>query len=128
MNPLMLDTNICSYIIRERPLAVAVRLESVGEAMISCITDYELVRGALNQPRLFERVEQFLRRVAVLAWDQAAARHAAQIWADLTVRGQRIGDNDILIAGHALAAGCTLVTNNTREFARVAGLQIEDWS
>lgn len=127
----MLDTNTCSFLIRRRPPTVAARLaaaEQEGQVFISAVVAYELLRGALGKPRFGALVDAFLACATVMPWDQQAAARAAQVHYDLTTQGQRIGENDTMIAGHALAAGCTLVTNNTREFARVAGLKIEDWS
>jgi tRNA(fMet)-specific endonuclease VapC len=127
----MLDTNICSFLIRHRPPAVGDRLaaaETSARVSVSAITGYELSRGAFGKPRFKMLVEAFLARIAILPWDREAAACAARIYGQLSEQGRRIGENDTLIAGHALAAHCMLVTNNTREFARVAGLQIEDWS
>jgi tRNA(fMet)-specific endonuclease VapC len=67
------------------------------------------------------------RSTAVLPWDREAAADAARIHADLSAREQMIGSNDILIARHAVAVGCVLVTNNTFEFERVK-LELEDWA
>jgi tRNA(fMet)-specific endonuclease VapC len=73
-------------------------------------------------------VGAFVARLsAILPWEAAAAEKAAQIKQDLTAKGTPIGGNDMMIAGHALAAECVLVTNNTREFSRVKGLRAEDW-
>ena len=127
----MLDTNICSLLIRRRPPAVGARLaaaEASARVLVSTITAYGLLRGAFGRPRFGMLVEAFLARLAVLPWDQEAAARAARVHGELSAQGRRIGENDTMIAGHALAAGCTLVTNNVREFARVIGLNIEDWS
>lgn len=72
-------------------------------------------------------VEALLSRLEVLAFDAAAADHAADIKADLQRRGRMIGANDLLIAGHARSRGLIVVTGNLREFGRVQGLQCEDW-
>jgi tRNA(fMet)-specific endonuclease VapC len=127
----MLDTNICSFLIRRRPPSVAARLaaaEQERQVFISAIVAYELLRGALGKPRFGALVDAFLASATVMPWDQQAAARAAQVHHDLTTQGRRIGENDTMIAGHALATGSTLITNNTREFARVAGLKVEDWS
>ncbi|MBV9288449.1 MAG: type II toxin-antitoxin system VapC family toxin [Hyphomicrobiales bacterium] len=127
----MLDTNICSFLLRARPAGVLARFEAAaagnGVIYLSIVTYYEMLRGGLGT-RYEALIREFVARVFVLPWDEPAAEQAARIWRDLTHQGKRIGGNDAMIAGHALAAGCTLVTNNRREFARVAGLKIEDWS
>jgi len=73
-------------------------------------------------------VEAFCQRLdAVLAWDRAAVDATTDLKIALAAAGTPIGNNDAAIAGHAIAAGAILVTNNTREFARVPGLTLEDW-
>lgn len=131
----MLDTNICSFIIRQRPPSVIARLQAAAEAgdspVISVITYYEMLLGTIGRragPRHAGLVEAFVARVsAVLAWDRPAAEEATRIRQALEARGTPIGGNDTMIAGHALTAGCILVTNNLREFERVDGLVVEDW-
>lgn len=131
----MLDTNICAYIMRQRPRAVLERLQLAArhaEIVISVITFYEMRLGALGPkaaPHHAQLVEDFCARLAaILPWDREAADQAAHLRADLGRRGTPIGPNDTMIAGHALARGCVLVTNNLREFLRVDGLAVEDWS
>lgn len=132
----MLDTNICSFIIRKRPLAVLDRLDQAAgrrdRIVISVVTFYELWNGAMAKgasPRLGERIEEFTSRLTdVSPWNSRAALAAARIRAALRSAGTPIGENDAMIAGHALAEDCVLVTNNTREFARVPGLSLEDWA
>lgn len=131
----MLDTNICSFIMREHPSAVLGRLQEATEnqhrIVVSVITYYEMLLGTVGRaasPRHARLVDAFVARLsAVLPWDAGAAEGAVRIKQDLAAKGTPIGGNDTMIAGHALAAGCTLVTNNMREFARVEGLQVEDW-
>jgi tRNA(fMet)-specific endonuclease VapC len=131
----MLDTNICSYIMRERPAPVLERLQAAVDGqyqiVISVITYYEMLLGTVGRnasPRHARLVEAFVSRLsAILPWDAASAEHATRIKQDLAAKGTPIGSNDTMIAGHALASGCMLATNNTREFARVEGLRFEDW-
>ena len=131
----MLDTNICSFIMRERPVSVLERLQDVAQSqhriVISVITYYEMLLGTVGRnasPRHARLVDAFVSRLSmILPWDAASADRAARIKQDLSARGTPIGNNDIMIAGHALAAECVLVTNNMREFARVKGLRVEDW-
>lgn len=91
----------------------------------------ELVFGAENSKyveRNLADIEAFAARVEVLPFDNAAAYHFGQIRAALYHAGQPIGAYDMMIAGQARAGGLTLVTNNVREFKRVPGLLLEDWS
>ncbi len=132
----MLDTNICSFIMRERPTAVLARLQAAVERqnriVISVVTYYEMLLGTIGRkasPRHGALVGAFVVRLsAILPWERAAAEEAMRIKQDLTAKGTPIGGNDTMIAGHALVAGCVLVTNNLREFSRVAGLHVEDWA
>jgi tRNA(fMet)-specific endonuclease VapC len=131
----MLDTNFCSFIMRERPASVLERLQEAAESqhqiVISVITYYEMLLDTVGRnasPRHAKLVGAFVARLsAILPWEAAAAEKAAQIKQDLTAKGTPIGGNNMMIAGHALAAECVLVTNNTREFSRVKGLRAEDW-
>lgn len=132
----MLDTNICSFIMRERPVSLLERLQEVAEGqnqiVISVITYYEMLLGTVGRnasPRHTRLVEAFITRLStILPWDAAAAENATRIKRDLAAKGAPIGGNDTMIAGHALAAECILVTNNVREFARIEGLRFEDWA
>ena len=132
----MLDTNICSFIMRERPVAVLKRLQAAVDGqnsiVISVITYYEMLLGTTGKnasPKHAALVEAFVARLsAILPWERQAAEESVRIRPELSARGAPIGGNDFMIAGHALAAECVLVTNNTREFSRVVGLRVEDWA
>jgi len=132
----MLDTNICAFIMRERPTTVLERLQAASdrhdEIVVSVITYYEMLLGTIGKkasPRHGALVEAFVARLsAILPWERASADAAAHVSKNLTAKGTPIGGADTMIAGHALSAGCVLVTNNVREFSRVAGLQVEDWA
>ncbi|ERK14405.1 virulence associated protein C [Serratia fonticola AU-P3(3)] len=132
----MLDTNICSFIMREQPEAVIRRLEQAvmrnHRIVVSAITYAEMRFGTIGKkasPRHARLVEAFCSRLdAVLAWDRAAVDATTNIKATLAAAGTPIGPNDTAIAGHAIAAGAILVTNNTREFERVTDLILEDWA
>lgn len=128
----MLDTNICSFIMREQPETVIKRLEQAvlrnHRIVVSAIT-YAEMRGKKASPRHGQLVEAFCARLdAVLPWDRAAVDATTSIKTALAAAGTPIGPNDTAIAGHAMAAGSVLVTNNTREFERVPGLMLEDWA
>ena len=131
----MLDTNICSFIMREQPEAVLKRLEQAvlrnQRIVVSAITYSEMRFGAIGpkaSPRHIELVDAFCARLdAILPWDSAAVDATTEIKVALRLAGTPIGPNDTAIAGHAIAAGAILVTNNVREFERVPGLTLEDW-
>ena len=131
----MLDTNICSFIMREQPQtvlnALQTHVENRDRIVISAITYSELRFGAIGKkasPRHNYIVDEFMARInAVLAWDKGAVEMTAKIKKLLSDQGNIIGNNDTLIAGHAISANCILVSNNTKEFKRVPGLTLEDW-
>jgi tRNA(fMet)-specific endonuclease VapC len=128
----LLDTDICSYLMKRKYPALIERVRGFSplELKVSVITLYELEYGAIRSARrehIFLVLRQLLKNVEVLAFDSSAARTAASIRADLTSRGTPIGAHDFQIAGHAMARGAILVTNNVREFSRVPGLQVENW-
>jgi tRNA(fMet)-specific endonuclease VapC len=128
----LLDTNTVSYIIKGNFPHVRERLLKVpiSEVGISVITEAELRFGVARLPqaaRLAVVVEEFLIRVAVLAWDSAAARQYARLRATLEEHGEPMGNLDLMIAAQAVAVGVILVTND-RVFRRVKGLRGEDWS
>ncbi|MEB6537050.1 type II toxin-antitoxin system VapC family toxin [Pantoea stewartii] len=131
----MLDTNICSFIMREQPEAVLKRLEQAvlrgHRIVVSAITYAEMRFGATG-PKASQRhaqlVEAFCARLdAILPWDHPAVDATTDIKVALRLTGTPIGPNDTAIAGHAIAASAILVTNNMQEFARVPGLALEDW-
>ena len=127
----LLDTNILSDLIRNPFGPVAQRIEAVGAKAVctSIIVAAELRYGSAKKgsPRLQARVEDILATIPVLPLDVPADADYGRQRAQLEASGQPIGGNDLLIAAHALALGLTLVTHNTREFSRIAGLQVEDW-
>lgn len=132
----MLDTCICSFIMREQPDAVLQRLAQAvlrnQRIVVSAITYSEMrfgTTGPKASPRHIELVDAFCARLdAILPWDRAAVDATTDVKVALRLAGTPIGPNDTAIAGHAIAAGAVLVTNNTREFERVPGLTFEDWA
>ncbi|AGX88128.1 type II toxin-antitoxin system VapC family toxin [Candidatus Symbiobacter mobilis] len=130
----MLDTNICSYVMRTLPVTVQRRFESIGPEYlaISAVVLAELRYGAARHPTrstlYFAEIDNFTSRLDVLAWTSHAADHYARLRATLERRGQPIGNMDMLIAAHALAENAVLVTHNVREFERVPGLTVENWA
>lgn len=132
----MLDTNICSFIMRERPAEIIIKLqqciERQNKIVVSAITYSEMRFGAIGKkasPKHTYLVEEFVKRLdAVLPWDIAAIDTTTQIKIALAKAGTPISGNDAAIAGHAISTGAILVTNNVREFERVKKLHIEDWA
>ncbi len=127
----LLDTCICIYTIKNRPVEVREAFQQHhGQMCISTITVMELMKGVEKsaQPEAnMAVVEGFIARLEVLDFDRAAAFHSGQVIAELELCGQPIGAYDSQIAGHARSQGLILVTNNQREFLRVPGLRVENW-
>jgi tRNA(fMet)-specific endonuclease VapC len=129
----MLDTDISSFIMNRSSANAMRRLEAtaVGDVCISAITRSELMYGVEVSPRILKdqrALEIFLRHIDVLDYPSDAALDYAKIRAALKLSGTMIGANNLLFAAHARCMGLTLVTNNTREFKRVQGLTVENWS
>jgi len=127
----MLDTNICIYVIKRKPLEALSKFnEHSGQLAISSITLAELIHGA-EKSNYIERnlriVEDFCSRLEVLGYAEKAAAHYGSIRSDLEKKGQTIGVNDLHIAGHARSEGLVLVTNNLKEFNRVDALRTANW-
>jgi len=127
----LLDTNIVSDLVRNPQGNVARRIAKVGASQVctSIIVAAELrysaeKRGAVA---LSERLEAVLGRLEVLPFEAPADAAYATLRTKLERSGKPIGANDLLIAAHALSLGCAIVTDNEREFARVAGLKLENW-
>jgi len=129
----LLDTDICSYIMKRSHPALLERIRAVplSDQSVSAVTLAELLYGAKLSARPKQAREAFvafIRHLEVLDWTADAAEHYAGIRADLKLRGEMIGANDLMIAAHARSLDATLVTNNVREFGRVRKLKIENWS
>lgn len=130
----MLDTNILIYLMKNRPAAVAGRVNAISaddELCMSFFTYAELLKGAERSDRkdkVMRNLGQLVRQIPVLyAVDQRLCGYYARRFTALKAAGTPIGANDLWIACHALAEDAVLVTHNTREFRRVEGLFIEDW-
>ena len=128
----MLDTNAIIMAVRhpDWPICERIKRHIGRDLCISSVTYGELVYGiqkssAPEKNRI--AVTQILLGIRILSFDGKAAEHFGDIFADLERKHQRIGDRDMMIAGHARSLGYTLVTNNVREFSRVDGLLYEDW-
>ena len=128
----LLDTNICIYLIKNRPKSLVQRLQSreIEQIGISAITLSELEYGVAKS-RQFEKnsvaLIEFLTPFKILDFNQTAAHEYGAIRTFLEEKGQLIGPMDLLIAAHAIAEGLILVTNNEREFRRIPALIVENW-
>ena len=130
---ILLDTDICIYAINHRNPETLGRLRGfdAGDVGISAVTYAELRFGIENSARParnLDVLERFVLPLEIVAFDADAARHYGRIRAVLKRAGTPIGGNDLMIAAHALSLGAALVTNNVREFERVAGLRVVQWS
>jgi tRNA(fMet)-specific endonuclease VapC len=128
----MLDTNICVYIIREKPRDIRTKFEQypITDFVLSTITLAELEYGVEKSSAKAKNrhaLELFLIPFTILDFDDAASRIYGSIRTALETMGLPIGAMDLLIAAHALSRNLTLVANNAREFRRVPGLVVEEW-
>lgn len=128
----MLDTNICSYILRDRPPSVRRRFEKAGEGnlSISTVVLAELFFGAARHPKcaaIRREITDFVSRITILPWDESAADHYGDIRAALEKKGAPIGAMDMMIAAHARSIGVTLVSNDLSHFEKVVGLKLANW-
>lgn len=130
----MLDTDTASYLIKGRSAVIESRLAALApsQVCISVLTRAELQYGLKRLPaghRLHLAVREFLKLVQTLPWTYEAADRYAEIRHQLIASGQPIGEIDMMIAAHALAAGAVLVTNNRRHYERIAApLMQENWA
>jgi len=132
----MLDTNICSYIMRKQPASLLQTLQLHSDKrdsiFISAITYAALRFGAIGRkasPKHNLIVDEFIERIDhVLSYDKSAVERTAELRKYLAEKGTPIGANDSMIAGNALAADCILVTNNLKESERVPDLRLENWA
>lgn len=129
----MLDTDICSYIIRERPVQVLERFKTIemNQLHISVITYAELLFGVEHSSSRKinkEIVDDFVKHLSILSWDEIAAEHYGSIRANLQSEGKIIGAMDLMIAAHARSQKMVVVTNNDKHFKRVPKLKVENWA
>lgn len=138
----MLDTNICSYIIKKKPLSVLEKLKTIPieSCGISSITLAELrywvgknkrlhqKSGNIGKPNINEEIiDQFVSHLNIAQFDSLAADVYGEIRAELEQKGKLIGSEDLFIAAHAISVDSVLVTNNIKEFENVPNLMIENW-
>ena len=129
----MLDTNICIYAIKHKPEQVFLKLQEhdPSEVCISSVTYAELVHGVEKSQSIEKNrvaLALLLANIEIMDFDSSAAESYGKIRADLEKAGKPIGTLDMMIAGHAKSLGYTVVTNNTKEFMRVNGLKLENWT
>jgi tRNA(fMet)-specific endonuclease VapC len=129
----MLDTNICIYIAKYRPPEVKARFKrtSPGQLVMSVITYGELCCGAsrsVQRAKAFNNLEKMVLSIPVEPLAPAVGSVYGEVRGKLAAEGRLIGGNDLWIAAHALTLGLILVTNNDREFKRIAGLSVENWT
>ena len=129
----LLDTNICIYIIKQKPEGVHQRFKqlSIGDIGISAITFCELQFGVANSANIEKNqlaLTRFLGPLEIIDFPAGAASTYGSIKKHLFSRGTPIGNFDLLIAAHAIHQGLILVTNNVKEFKRVPGLNVENWA
>jgi tRNA(fMet)-specific endonuclease VapC len=129
---ILLDTNICIYIINAKPPAVLARFQQyrLGDIGVSSVVAAELAFGVAQSgsARNRQALEMFMAPLTICPFDESAVWAYGDLRADLERRGTPIGSLDTLIAAHALSQQALLVTNNTREFAKVPGLQLDNWA
>jgi tRNA(fMet)-specific endonuclease VapC len=128
----ILDTNICIYIAKQRPIQVLTKFESLspGDVGMSIVTYAELLYGAekSNHPNKAQQlITQLTELIPVLPMANNVAEYYAKIRATLAKQGNIIGNNDLWIAAHTKSQDKILVTNNEKEFNRVTGLKVENW-
>ena len=129
----MLDTNMCIYIAKHRPPEVRARFERLkpGQLVMSAITYGELYYGASKssqQAKALAQLQELVQDIPVEELDSRASEAYGEIRATLEKEGRLIGNNDLWIGAHASALNLTLATNNEREFKRIPGLSLENWT
>jgi tRNA(fMet)-specific endonuclease VapC len=131
----MLDTDTCIFLMRGDSPAMAAKVQSVPlqQQVMSAVTFAELTDGvqasaAAKRKQNQSVLDSLVLHLAVLDWPQDAAKHYAEIRADLKKRGAQLGAADLMIAAHARAMGAIVVTNNVKDFDRVKGLEVENWT
>lgn len=128
----LLDTNIAIYVIKRKPIALLETFNRhANQLAISSVTLAELMHGVEKSQyyaKNLANVEAFAARLQVLDYGQKAAAHYGNIRATLEKKGKPIGANDLHIAAHARSEGLILVTNNEKEFIRVEGLRVQNWT
>ena len=131
----MLDTDTCIFLMRGESQRLEAKVQSVPlqQQVMSAVTFAQLTYGVQASATAKRKQNQVILyslalHLAVLDWPQDAAKHYAEIRADLKKRGAQLGAADLMIAAHARAMGAIIVTNNVKDFGRVKGLEVENWT
>ena len=131
----ILDTDTCIFLMRGESQRLETKVQSVPlqQQVMSAVTFAELTYGVQASAAAKRKQNQVIfdslaLHLAVLDWPQDAAKHYAEIRADLKKRGAQLGAADLMIAAHARAMGAIIVTNNVKDFGRVKGLKVENWT
>lgn len=131
----MLDTDTCIFLMRgaSKKLEAMVQSVPLQQQVMSAVTFAELTYGvqasaAAKRKQNQITLDSLALHLAVLDWPQTAAKNYAEIRADLKKRGAQLGAADLMIAAHALAIDAIVVTNNVKDFGRVKGLEVENWT
>ena len=128
----LLDTNTVSFHIRESSAALRRRLGRVEASRVglSVVTEMEIRYGLARNPklRIADLIEEFLAGITILPLDSAVAVTYARVRARQESKGKTIGPLDMMIGAHALSLDATLVTNSVKEFRRIEGLRVQDWT
>jgi len=131
----MLDTHTCIFLMRGESQKLESKVQSVPlqQQLMSAVTFAELSYGvqasaSAKRKQNQSTLDSLALHLSVLDWPQAAARYYAQIRSDLKKRGAQLGAADLMIAAHARAINAIVVTNNVKDFRRVKGLEVENWT
>jgi tRNA(fMet)-specific endonuclease VapC len=131
----MLDTNILIYLIKNKPPAIAIRINALDMDSALCMSFFtyaELLKGAERSTRkgqVLRQINQLTQSIPVVYdTNPSLCGHYATQFTQLKEAGAPIGANDLWIGCHALSKDATLVTHNLREFERITGLRLEDWA
>lgn len=131
----MLDTDTCIFLMRGEAPELAKRAQQIPlqQQVMSVMTFAELTYGvkasaAARRKQNQSALDTLALYLAVLPWPQEAAQHYAEIRLDLKKRGAQLGAADLMIAAHARSMDAIMVTNNTKDFSRVRGMQVENWT
>jgi tRNA(fMet)-specific endonuclease VapC len=131
----MLDTDTCIFLMRRASQKLETKVQSVPlqNQVMSAVTFAELSYGvqasvAAKRKQNQATLDSLALHLAVLDWPQDAAKFYAEIRVDLKKRGAQLGAADLMIAAHARSLGAVVVTNNVKDFGRVKGLEVENWT
>lgn len=128
----LLDTNICIYIMKRKPIEVIERFNQYQprDLFLSSVTTSELYHGAQKSQRVqsnLDALNNFILPFRIVDYDESASYYYGEVLAYLEKKGCIIGSLDTMIAAHALSLDVTLITNNTKEFERVPNLKLDNW-